>query len=148
SLVFGRFVAEVEVRSVMTDLHPVQPGEDIARGVGELAGEFPARVTEELAACGVRGLAGDPELLEGEGVDYPAVAGSVHDVDFSVVGHLVEFVPARVALFGEVALFVTETADRRPLLQLRRLPSQNLDHLGNRACLVGGDIDPAEQLTV
>src|SRR5699024_640106 len=102
------------------DLHSVQPGEDIAGSVGELAGQFPVDVAEELTALRVRGVTGDTELLEGEGVDDSAVSGSVHDVDFPVAGDFIELVASGVAPFGEVALFVAEPADRHTGGQLLR----------------------------
>jgi len=51
-----RLVREVEVRTVVADLHPVDAGEDVARGVGQLAGELAVGVAEELAAVRVRGV--------------------------------------------------------------------------------------------
>src|SRR5699024_4233363 len=105
-LMFGRLVAEVEIRSVMADLDSVKSGEDIARGIGEFAGELTVGVAEEFAAFGIRRLLRDAELLEGEGVDHSPVSGGVHDVDLAVGGDLVEFLLARVPPLSEVALFV------------------------------------------
>ncbi len=38
--VLFRLVLEMEVGAVMADLHSVDAGENVARGVGELTGEF------------------------------------------------------------------------------------------------------------
>ena len=109
---FGRFVTEVEVWAVVPDLHAVEPGENVACGVREFTGQVSGCVAEELPAFRVRGRAGDAELLERESVDDSPVTGGVHDVDLTVTGHLVEFLPSRMSSFGEVALLVAVSLGR------------------------------------
>ena len=148
TLVLGRLIAEVEVRSVVADLDPLQTREDVACGIRQLAGQLAVGILEELAALGVRGLLGDAVHLEGVGVHHAAVAGGVHDVYLAVRRDLVELEPRGVAALGEVALLVAEPAQRHTGGELLSRRAHEFDDLGDRCRLLGRDVDPGQQLPV
>ena len=132
----------------MPDLHAVQAGQHVARGIRQLARELAIGIPEELAALGVRRLASDAELLEGERVHDAAVAGGVHDVHLTIRRDLIELVPGRVAALGEIALLVSIAANGCPGGQLLGSLAHPGDDLRDRPRLLRGDVDPGEHLPV
>lgn len=110
--VLFRLVLEMEVGAVMADLHSVDAGENVARGVGELTGEFAVFISEELATGRILGARVDTVLVESEGVDDAAVTARVHEVDLAIGGHLIELFLERVTPFDQVAVLVAVSANR------------------------------------
>ena len=110
--VLFRLVLEMEVGSVMADLHTVDTGEDVARGVGQLAGQLAVCISEELATGRVLSARIDAVLVESEGVDDAAVTARVHEVDLAIGGHLIELFLERMTPFDQVAVLVAVSANR------------------------------------
>ena len=107
-----RLVLEMEVGSVMTYLHSVDAGEDVARGIGELTGEFTVCISEELATGRILGARVNAVLVESEGVDDAAVTARVHEVDLAIGGHLIELFLEWMAPFDQVAVLVAVATNR------------------------------------
>ena len=105
-------VRQVEVRAVVAELHSVLAREDVAGGVGKLAGQLTLGVAEEGAARRVGGVRVNPGIVQDKRVHDAAVAAGVHDVDLAGGGDRVQFLPARVALLGQVAVLIPVAADR------------------------------------
>ena len=110
--VLFRLVLEMEVGSVMTYLHSVDAGEDVARGIGELTGEFTVCISEELATGRILGARVNAVLVESEGVDDAAVTARVHEVDLAIGGHLIELFLEWMAPFDQVAVLVAVATNR------------------------------------
>lgn len=143
-----RLVLEVEVGSVMTDLHSVDAGEDVARGVGQLTRQLAVCISEELSTGGVRCARIDAVLVESERVDDAAVTARVHEVDLAISGDLVELFLERMTPFDQVAMLVAVSAnqDTRRSCKCRFLKQRN--DSGDRVGLLRTAVHPAEHLPV